>query len=68
MSINYTQEQLVTLKAAYAAGILEFQDGDERVKYQSMHQMKMAIQDIEDELQINNRPKGARKLKFSNGR
>ena len=61
-----TQAQLDRLKAAYYQGVLIVQEGDTRIEYQNMAQMRVAIKDLEDELK-NNRPKGSRLVSVSKG-
>lgn len=65
---NYTAEQLAGLKAAYARGVLEVREGDSWVKYNSLSEMRMAIQDIEAELQTTNAaPRGSRLISVNKG-
>lgn len=47
---NYTQAQLTALKAAYSSGVLEVWEGNTRIKYQSMTDMRQAIRDMETEI------------------
>mgnify|MGYP000344920949 CR=1 FL=1 len=66
----YTIDQLNKLKAAYASGVLQVRDGNDYVEYQSMQQMRIAISDMEAELNVNNNrnnPKGTRLVKVSKG-
>lgn len=61
---NYTHDQLAKLKAAYARGVLRVREGDTWVEYQSMREMRIAINDMESELGIqrDNRPRGVRRV------
>ena len=45
-----TQNQLKNLKEAYASGVLRVRYADSEVMYQSMNQMKKAINRLEKEL------------------
>lgn len=47
---NYTQAQLLALKTAYSSGVLEVWEGNTRIKYQNMAEMRKAIADMEAEL------------------
>lgn len=51
MSI-YTESQLTALKAAYSSGVLEVWEGNTRIKYQSMSDMRQAISDMENEIAL----------------
>lgn len=55
-----TAEQLKTLKEAYYAGVLKVREKDTWVEYQNMKDMRIAIQELEQEIS-NSRPKGTRK-------
>jgi hypothetical protein len=46
----YTQAQLDALDAAIARGVLEVQNGQERVKYRSLAEMRQTRRVIADEL------------------
>ena len=48
-----TEKQLKQLKAAYASGVLRVRYGDTDVTYQSMTEMKKAINRLEKELGHN---------------
>lgn len=66
----FTLEQLAKLKAAYAQGVLQVRDGNDFVEYQSMQQMRIAIADIEAELNANTgrgTPKGTRLVTVKKG-
>lgn len=64
MTITYNLDQLAKLKAAYARGVLRVREGDTWVEYQSMKDMRAAINDIEAELGIerDSRPRGVRRV------
>lgn len=51
---NFTQVQLAALKSAYASGVLEVWEGNTRIKYQSMADMRQAISDMEAEINSAN--------------
>lgn len=63
---SFTLDQLASLKKAYARGVLRVREGDTWVEYQSMTQMKNAIELIERELGIvnENKPRGVRRVSF----
>lgn len=63
----YTSEQLATLKAAYANGIMRVREGETWVEYQSMAAIRTAIADIERELNINSKPQGTRVARINLG-
>lgn len=61
-----TQSQLDRLIEAYSSGILKIREGDTWVEYQSMKEMRIAIE--EAKRQLNNvTPKGSRLLQVSKG-
>lgn len=62
----YTHEDLASLKKAYARGVLRVREGDTWVEYHSMREMRLAIQDIENELgvQHDQRPRGSKRVKL----
>lgn len=64
---TFTHEQLANLKKAYARGVLSVREGDTWVQYQSMKQMREAIELMEAELGIEHvhKPRGARRVRFS---
>ena len=49
---NILREQLKKLKAAYATGILRVRYADTDITYQSMTEMKRAINQLEKELGV----------------
>jgi len=61
-----TQAQLTELKNSYARGILKIREGDTWIEYQSMKEMRTAIQDIEAEL-TGSKPSGSRLVTTSKG-
>ena len=61
-----TQTQLDKLKNAYARGVLKVREGDTWIEYQSMKEMRIAIQDIQTEI-AGTKPKGARLVTTSKG-
>nr|WP_067285748.1 hypothetical protein [Marinobacterium profundum] len=67
---TFTLDQLASLKKAYARGVLRVREGDTWVEYQSMVQMRRAIADMEAELQIESphKPRGSRRVRFSQPR
>ena len=60
----YSHEDLANLKKAYARGVLRVREGDTWVEYHSMREMRLAIQDIENELGVNNsqKPRGSKRV------
>tara|TARA_R110002124_G_C8970366_1_gene514992 strand:+ start:3307 stop:3540 length:234 start_codon:yes stop_codon:yes gene_type:complete len=60
----YKNESLTKLMNAYSQGIIEYRDGDQWVKYDSMAAMKIAIDNIRQELNTGytTRPMGATKV------
>lgn len=58
MSVTYTPELLAKLKKAYASGVLQVREGNDFVEYQTMSAMRLAIKDIEQELNQNNNSRG----------
>ena len=63
---DYTLEDLAALKKAYARGVLRVREGDTWIEYQSMREMKIAIDLIETELNVERatRPRGSRRVRF----
>jgi hypothetical protein len=61
-----TLDQLNRLKESYASGILKIREGDTWVEYNSMKEMRIAIQEAEREMS-SVAPKGTRLTKTSNG-
>jgi len=64
---NFTTEQVQKLKDAYARGILEIREGDSWVKYNSLSEMRQAIQLMESELSSGPVPRGSRLVSISKG-
>lgn len=62
-----TQAELDRLKKAYRSGVLKIREGDTWIEYQSMRQMKLAIDDMEAELAGYNKPRGTRVARTSKG-
>ena len=63
-----TQEMLDRLKKAYYSGVLKVREGDTWVEYQSLKQMRVAMQDAENELAGEGKtPKGTRLARTSKG-
>lgn len=63
-----TQEMLDRLKKAYYSGVLKVREGDTWVEYQSLKQMRIAMQDAENELVgAGNTPKGTRLARTGKG-
>lgn len=48
--MSYTQTQVDALRAAIATGALEVQNGQERVKYRSLSEMRRVLADAEASL------------------
>lgn len=48
--MSYTAEQVAALRAAIATGALEVQNGNERVKYQSLNDMRRLLAEMEASL------------------
>lgn len=70
MAAIYTETDLANLKKAYASGVLQVRDGNDYVEYQSMHAMRIAIQDMEAELSKNSdrgKPSGTRLVRVNRG-
>ncbi|SEG12512.1 phage head-tail joining protein [Marinobacterium lutimaris] len=63
---TFTTDQLANLKKAYARGVLRVREGDTWIEYQSMKQMREAIELMETELGIEhaNKPRGVRRVRF----
>lgn len=51
--MSYTESDLLNLKKAYARGVLEVREGNDWLKFQSMADMRRAIEDIEADLARN---------------
>lgn len=64
---NFTQEQLQKLKDAYARGVLEIREGDSWVKFNTMSEMRQAIQSMESELTFGSVPRGSRLVTVNKG-
>lgn len=64
--MSYTHEDLANLKKSYARGVLRVREGDTWIEYHSMREMRIAIKDMENELNINinRRPQGSRRVRF----
>lgn len=63
---KYTADQLQRLKDAYARGVLEIREGDTWLKYNSMSEMRQAINDMEAEIN-DTRPRGSYRVTVSKG-
>jgi hypothetical protein len=61
-----TQTELNELKSAYARGVLKVREGDTWLEYQSMKDMRIAIQDLEKQLS-SSVPTGTRLISTSKG-
>lgn len=65
---NYTLDQLASLKKAYARGVLKVREGDSWVEYQSMKDMRIAIGEMEAEIERAKanqvKPTGSRVVRF----
>jgi len=61
-----TLDQLNKLKEAYSRGILKLREGDTWVEYNTMKEMRIAIQEAERELSAST-PKGTRLVSTSQG-
>jgi hypothetical protein len=61
-----TATDLDKLKKAYYRGVLKVREGDTWVEYQSMKDMRIAINDAEAEL-ANLKPTGARLVRTNKG-
>lgn len=48
--MSYTESQIAKLKAAIATGALEVQNGQERVKYRSLDEMRQIVAIAEAEM------------------
>jgi len=68
---GYTQEGLAKLMQAHQAGIIEYWDGDQRIKYNSSSDMVAAIDRIRRELLAGGssviKPLGSQQLKMRPG-
>ncbi|AUR84115.1 head completion adaptor [Vibrio phage 1.049.O._10N.286.54.B5] len=68
--MSFTTEQLTDLKAAYASGVLKVRNGDDWLEYNSMREMRLAIQDIEADIAAaaaGGKPSGTRLVSVSRG-
>ena len=54
------QDQLKNLKDAYYAGVLKVREKDTWVEYQSMKEMRIAISELQNEIN-NTRPTGTKR-------
>lgn len=63
---SYTADQLQRLKDAYARGVLEIREGDTWLKYNSMAELRIAINDMEAAIN-NTAPRGTRRVIVSKG-
>lgn len=66
----FTSEHLLNLKNAYASGVLKVRNGDDWIEYNSMRELRIAINDIESELAnqaAGGRPSGTRLVSISKG-
>lgn len=61
-----TQNDLDELEKAYFRGILKVREGDTWVEYQSMKDMRIAIQDAKTTL-AGGKPSGVRIVQVNNG-
>lgn len=64
---NFTQQQLQTLKDAYARGVLEIREADSWVKYNNLSELRQAIQIMESELTQGAAPRGSRFVSIKKG-
>jgi hypothetical protein len=65
---TYTSQQLQDLKSAYARGILEVWEGETRVKFNTLSEMRQAIADIEAEIRRGGpKPSGSRRITINKG-
>lgn len=64
---NFTEEQLDKLKKAYARGVLEIREGDSWVKFNTLSEMREAIQVMESELIFGKAPRGSRLVTVNKG-
>lgn len=65
---TYTSQQLQILKNAYARGVLEVWEGDTRVKYNTMSEMRAAIEHMESEINRGGpKPSGSRRITINKG-
>lgn len=68
--MSYSQDQLDQLKAAYSSGVLKVRNGDDWVEYNSMRELRAAINDIEADIaskSAGGRPSGTRLVSVSKG-
>jgi len=68
--MSYTQQQLTELKAAYSSGVLKVRNGDDWLEYNSLRDMRLAIEDIETELAnqaAGGKPRGTRLVTVNKG-
>lgn len=56
---KFTTDQLQKLKNMYATGVLETREGDTWVKFNTMRELRTAINEIEAEIN-NSKPSGTR--------
>lgn len=61
-----TQSDLDALKTAYYRGVLKVREGETWVEFQSMKEMRIAVQDAEVEL-ANSKPSGSRIVVVNSG-
>lgn len=65
---TYTSQQLQDLKNAYSRGILEVWEGETRVKFNTMSEMRAAIAHMEAEINRGGpKPSGSRRITISKG-
>jgi hypothetical protein len=65
---TYTSQQLQALKNAYSRGVLEVWEGETRVKFNTMSEMRAAIADIEAEISRGGpKPTGSRRITINKG-
>ena len=63
-------EKLENLKKAYYSGVMKVREGDTWIEYNSAKQMRIAIQDLENEIafaQNGSRPRGSRLVTTGKG-
>lgn len=68
--MSYTSDQLTALKEAYASGVLKVRNGDDWIEYNSMRELRQAINDIETDMETKaagGRPSGTRLVSVSRG-
>lgn len=64
---SFTIEQLQRLKNAYALGVLEVREGDSWTKFNTMSEMRSAIEKMESEIAYGAPPRGSRLVSISKG-